>query len=309
MRCITLGDALRRAGMSVELSSQSLPNALDDRARSFGISMRYRDLGISEGALAEQIAATASFAVIDSYEASAEFYGAMLELRVPHLVIDDNRETPFARPTAVLNQNLHANEGMYRDLDESVTLLLGAPWALIRPEVVWWRDAPRAADRSIVVVALGGADLLGLSPAIEAALCDLGIDAQVASGLVVGTKDALDGLADPEKLAAALAACSVAVVGAGTTLWETACLGTPTIGLVVADNQADLAKAAADAGMAQVFEGRYGADPVALAAAVQELLLDAARRAAMRSSGQSLVDGRGAARVAKQIRALIDGVS
>jgi UDP-2,4-diacetamido-2,4,6-trideoxy-beta-L-altropyranose hydrolase len=92
------------------------------------------------------------------------------------------------------------------------------------------------------------------------------------------------------------------VVGAGTTMWEGACLGTPMVAVVVADNQATPAAAAATRGFVEVVEGRPGRAGLGCAERVGDtvaaLLADDDRRASLGRHGRAAVDGRGAERVA-----------
>jgi spore coat polysaccharide biosynthesis predicted glycosyltransferase SpsG len=90
----------------------------------------------------------------------------------------------------------------------------------------------------------------------------------------------------------------VAVIGAGTTMWEAAFLGVPSISVIVADNQAAPAFAAADIGFTVAVDARAGASPATIEHATRELLADGARRDRMTQIGRSEVDGMGATRVA-----------
>jgi UDP-2,4-diacetamido-2,4,6-trideoxy-beta-L-altropyranose hydrolase len=56
-----------------------------------------------------------------------------------------------------------------------------------------------------------------------------------------------------------LASSSLAILAAGSSLWEAAALGVPSIGLIVADNQMNAAQAFLNNGLLDVIDCREGA--------------------------------------------------
>jgi spore coat polysaccharide biosynthesis predicted glycosyltransferase SpsG len=108
-------------------------------------------------------------------------------------------------------------------------------------------------------------------------------------------------------LAGDFAACDVAVVAGGLTLYEACAVGAPAVGLAVVPAQQKAIAAFAASG-ALVDAGSWKEGEAALGRAaegVASCLMDrsAADRRARR--GRQLVDGRGARRVAARIRALV----
>lgn len=307
MRCITLGVALRGTGVAAVLVSHALPGPLAARARGLGIELFERASGLEVPAITESLGSDRPrLVVLDRYGMSRAFLEALDATGTPSFVIDDNRESPILRPLAILNQNLHANPAMYADVDPSVIRLLGPRFALVRPEVVRRRDQVGPDERAGIAVALGGADTLGLTPTVVDALKNLNRGpVMAAGGLLNSTNDRAEAISNPDQLAAALARSAVAVVGAGTTVWEAACLGVPAVALVVADNQAAMAEACDQGGIAVVIDARNGLDVHSVAASVAQLLDDASRRSAMGARGRSLIDGQGADRVATRIAELL----
>jgi UDP-2,4-diacetamido-2,4,6-trideoxy-beta-L-altropyranose hydrolase len=94
----------------------------------------------------------------------------------------------------------------------------------------------------------------------------------------------------------------LAIAAAGSTAWELAYMGVPSLLLVLADNQAGVA-AALDAAGAAVNLGQC--DPgfaPRLAGELQGLLADAPRRERLTEHARALIDGRGAQRVLEAMR-------
>ncbi|MGH2888741.1 MAG: glycosyltransferase, partial [Solirubrobacteraceae bacterium] len=106
---------------------------------------------------------------------------------------------------------------------------------------------------------------------------------------------------DVRDMADRLAACDLAVTAAGGTLLELACVGTPAIAIVVADNQEPGARALAAAGAAVNLGRHHALEAKAIGAAIGDLAGDPVRRDALARRGAELVDGQGAIRVLHQL--------
>ena len=192
-------------------------------------------------------------------------------------------------------------------------LLLGARFALLRSEFADLRRASAfpLAQPEHLVIALGGADPSHMSrraldnvPTLNAA----GLKVTLIVGQATPHRDELVARAgavgaeifvNPPNAVALMASADIAICGAGTTCLEFACLGVPTVALVLADNQRAVAAAIRDAGATVVVDGDL--DFRSTVAALQALVVDTATRARMSAAGQTLVDGQGAARVAADV--------
>ncbi len=144
-----------------------------------------------------------------------------------------------------------------------------------------------------------------LTVPITEALSHRGFVVRVALGPAHGARDEavleLDGfdevtLTDPEDYVAELATCGLAVLGAGSGLWESSCLGTPAIAVVVADNQRQSALAAHHLG---VIRGLHDPASDSLTALSDELVRVAA--SPLPGTRNTSVDGLGAKRVAGRL--------
>ena len=94
----------------------------------------------------------------------------------------------------------------------------------------------------------------------------------------------------------------MAIAAAGTTTWELAYMGVPTLFVVLADNQEAIAAGMAADGIC-VDLGWYSAlRPKVLAREIELLRADSSAREAMGRLGRARVDGRGARRVVNAMR-------
>jgi UDP-2,4-diacetamido-2,4,6-trideoxy-beta-L-altropyranose hydrolase len=183
----------------------------------------------------------------------------------------------------------------------------GAAYALVRASFLEARESVlrRGSPPRTVLVSTGATDLDGIGEQLTAKLirADGTVDVIRVVGPDVPTTGAGGGgrdrlLVAPGSLAEALASATIYAGAAGTTAVQAACVGIPAVITAAVPNQVAQAAALERAGCAVVADSRD------LASVCLELLEDDARRRRMAACGRSLVDGRGALRVADAIFAL-----
>ena len=106
---------------------------------------------------------------------------------------------------------------------------------------------------------------------------------------------------ETEEMAALTAGADLAVGAGGSSTWERACLGLPTLTLVLADNQAELAVRLSDAGATIALDAREEDFGGAFLRAFTRLVEDADLRARLSQVSAGLCDGGGARRVARRL--------
>jgi spore coat polysaccharide biosynthesis predicted glycosyltransferase SpsG len=126
-------------------------------------------------------------------------------------------------------------------------------------------------------------------------------DRLVARAYAVG----LEVVVDPPNLVALMAEADMAVAAGGTTCWELACLGVPTLVIIIAENQRAVARAIQNVGAAMVIGDSTEFDRDKVAATIEQLANDRTRRKQMSVAGRSLIDGLGANRVAQAVAAVV----
>ncbi len=310
MRSITLGAALAARRFDVRLVSVAIPDPLAARATAAGITVELTD----EPSVMDRITdLEPSLVVVDGYHL-APLLGELEARAISHAVIDDNHELPIGGAALVLNQNLHATTALYPDVRPDQQLLLGSRYVLLRPDVARVRRRPPRAVANRVLVALGGADPIGLTGPLAAGLVDQpAFEVAIAVGSANPRRDELRSLAsrhhgrvrvDAGDLVDSYRWADVAVIGAGTTMWETGYLGLPALAVIVADNQWAGGRAAAEHGLVEAIDGRRDLAVAALLERCKHMTSDVERRRAMSSAGRGLFDRNGANRVAAAIESL-----
>jgi UDP-2,4-diacetamido-2,4,6-trideoxy-beta-L-altropyranose hydrolase len=323
MRCLALAQAWNDAGgEAIFLTSCRLP-ALNARLAEEGarVETLVAAPGSEEDTEETRQAAhrlRAHWVVLDGDYYSGGFQRSVRRDGLRVLAIDDYGHAGHYAADLVLNQNLHANEDLYQDREPYTGLLLGTRFALLRREFREWRgwthEVPESARK--VLVTLGGTDPDGVTLKVIEAIAQvrlMGLEAVIVVGAgnprlgevkalaraAAGTVRVRTDVTDMPKL---MAWADVAVAAGGTTTWERALLGLPSLVIVLADNQKELVEASEQTGIGWNLGPHQELSVPALADALRRLLVDAPARGAMARRGPELIDGLGANRVLRFLR-------
>ena len=312
MRSLSLGEALLDEGFGVELVSCGLAPSLQSLATSCGIEVVEPSCAPRSSEDAQFVLErNAAIVVVDGYEFSRDFFAALEASNTTFAVIDDNAETKAQSPDAVINQNPHASESLYAHMQGTPKLLLGLQYAMVRKEVREVAAMHLPTREGEVFVAMGGADFLGLTAPIVEALVETGLQIRVAVGHANTQREHVQKLADQhghvtlieqQDYVSSLASAHVAVLAAGSSLWEACAVGTPSIGLVVADNQIASANAAAKLGFTRVIDCRKSFSVEAVKREIEACILGGT--SAMRGAALSVGIANGASKVASELGAI-----
>lgn len=230
------------------------------------------------------------------------------------LVIDDLADRRhFA--DVLLDQNLgRCSEDYYDLVPETCNVLVGPRYALLRPEFAEWREISlrrRTQEPRLqrLLINLGGVDKDNVTGQLLNALtnCDLPDELQicVVMGATAPWREQVAAQAskmpwptevvvNATDIAKRMAEADIAIGAAGSTSWERCCLGLPTLMVVLADNQREIARALAEEGAVLLLDLKnLSVSLTTQLASIKtfDKLQTLSRRAA------ALVDGEGAAYV------------
>jgi RimJ/RimL family protein N-acetyltransferase len=167
-----------------------------------------------------------------------------------------------------------------------------------------------------VLVTLGGTDADNVTSKVIQALRKIsleGLEAIVVVGdsnphqaelraALAGKGDALCLQTSVTDMADLMAWADVAVAAGGTTSWERALMGLPSLVIILADNQREIAEASERVGIGWNLGPHQLLSVSATAGSLERLMKDAGTRARMARRGSELVDGQGAVRVVRELR-------
>jgi len=316
-RCLTLAGEIKRRGGDCLFVTRSMDGRVPAMIKKAGFPAREITAGdTASGDLDVTIKAAKRAGVIitDGYQFKEDYLASLKASGKLLVCIDDIAHTRFPCDI-LLNQNLGAAKKMYTGLvDSSARLLLGTGYALVREEFVDSRRKKPRTRRRIrnVLVSLGGGDSAMLTLKVLRALDSLDGDFALTAVFGSRSKGAVEAaetfLSDCSKntevifyatdMPGLMHNADMAITGGGTTCWEAACVGLPNLLMVLAENQNIVARGLSKAGASVNLGWHEGITEARIAREARRLAEDAGKRDEMRKNGRTLVDGKGAARVA-----------
>jgi UDP-2,4-diacetamido-2,4,6-trideoxy-beta-L-altropyranose hydrolase len=322
MRSLALAQAWQaRGGTAVFLSRCEAPG-LRERIQAAGIGLipleeTHPAASDLETTIAMLSRMPASFVALDGYHFDFEYQRAVRKAGSQTLIIDDTAHLGRYHADILLNQNLGASRISYH-CDTDTTLLLEPRYALLRPEFAvrrdWQREIPQAATK--VLVTLGGGDSDNVTLKVIETLRRLdgaGLETRIAAGPANPHLESLreaaralssrnEILTSVSDMASLMAWADIAVTAGGSTSWELACMGLPSLTIVLAENQKRSVSELVAAGVAASAGWHEHVTAEHLAGKLGRLLHDPVQRLRMSEHGRALVDGKGADRVAAVLR-------
>lgn len=254
-------------------------------------------------------------AVIDHYRADGGYQEKLYGSGIHWMQFDGSARYELWADW-MLNASPFAEESIYLPMKrrEQLQLMLGPAYALLRREFREWQPQIRF-NKNVrrILITLGGGDDRGatvfcleaiksLDPSIERVVLASSINPFIASIVDWVEKNSslnVTVLIDEQEIARNMAEADLAIIAGGTTTFETAAMGLPSMIIQLAENQQYNANAwqklgvAIDAG---TFGGLIASD---FKRQVDRLIHHSELRKSMAQTGRRMVDCLGAERVAR----------
>ncbi len=322
MRCLALAEAWKdRGNRAIFLMAESLP-PVDDRLKAEG--MRVVKIAARPGSTddaRESAQASRSVAcrwiVLDGYHFDGAYQEALKVSGLSVRALDDYGHAGRYVADIVVNQNLHARVTLYKDRAPKTRLLLGPRYALLRREFRRHKSAQRDHGSKVeeILVTIGGVHRNHVTGVLLRGLGKVNgrsFKVTVVPGMGREASTELEAVAKEVKLRAKvindvrgmadlMTKSDLALSGAGTTVWELAYAGVPSVLTVLADNQREVAESLDRKGAARNMGSWDTLTPDRVAQAVRPLIEDPKRRADMARQARDLVDGAGVDRVLREL--------
>lgn len=318
MRCLALAQALQdEGGEAIFALATHAPN-LESRLKSEGMKVVHLEIEAGSVEDASETSALAhscscQWVVVDGYHFQGEYQRIIKNVGLSLLFIDDYGHAKHYYADFVLNQNVYAHEGLYQNRESYTKLLLGTKYALLRREFWQWqgwvREIPPVARK--ILVTLGGADPDNVTLKVIQALPELtvqGLEVVVVVGgsnpnyekLLAAVKKSevsIELRSNVTNMPELMAWADVAIAAGGSTTWELAFMGLPSLLIVLADNQRAIADTLNNMGVAVNLGWHDDVSTDYLLSKVAQLIKEEERRSQMTKLSQQLVDGDGSVRV------------
>ena len=321
MRCVALAEILVARGANVSFICRELPGHYCDwlEQRGFPVSrLDYENTDLDADSAQCQAmlfrVGTPDWLVVDHYGLGVSWETALRPLTRKIFAIDDNADRVH-NCDLLLDQNsvIQQTERYSGLLPPGTQCLFGPRYALLRPEFADARAARHDRNGMVrrVLVCFGGSDPQGHTVATLRALrshasCLEQID--VVVGLSNRNQAELAAVCaefpnavlhcQTDNMPALLAAADLAIGAGGTMNWERACLGLPTLAFGIADNQRQVLTSLIETGYVAGVPNMPSPDETLISAWLKCLLDNPALLRGLSERSATLVDGRGAKRVA-----------
>lgn len=318
MRTLSLADELLSAGTEVEFVCAELPGHLLELIRQRGFKASGVRAGLSPQADAAATLgiigpAGCDWLIVDHYGISSDWESSMRPGARRILVIDDLADRPHDCDVIFDQSFTHDSSDRYAKLvPKGARKMYGPSFALLRKE---FADARSRGAMSLDVkrglISFGGTDpthetmkVLGAVSAIS------GVSWLVVAGAgnpdlpAIQKKCTSSGLelhVQPRNMAELMAQCGFALGAGGTTVWERAALGLPTLTILTADNQRYQAAELSAGGYIRLLGESAQVDAGMISAAVSQALGEWPALRKMGAASAALTDAAGAQRVAQEL--------
>ncbi len=321
MRCLALAQAWKETGGQVTFITACESKGLLHRLREEDfdihlIACPYPDTGDWDYTRDILAAHPKAWVVLDGYHFDEAYQQQIKGMGHQLLVIDDMAHLKRYYADIVLNQNLHA-EQLHYACEPYTRLLLGTRYVLLRREFLAWKDwkreIPEVARR--VLVTLGGGDPENHTLKVIQALQKVdvpGLEATAVIGASNPHADVLEAAIKQSRIPIRLirnapnmpelmASADVAVGTAGTTVWELAFMGVPSIVAATTSIEEFLVSGLEKHGLFLNLNWLNGFSIEQLVKVLNGLIPDKEVRSDMSILGQRLVDGDGCDNVLKHL--------
>ncbi|ACC79439.1 UDP-2,4-diacetamido-2,4,6-trideoxy-beta-L-altropyranose hydrolase [Nostoc punctiforme] len=322
MRCLALAQAWQDAGGQVVFVMATEAPDLKTRLNAEGMEVIHLPIQIGSAEDAKETAKlarqfNANWVVVDGYNFGAKYQEIIKESDLKLLFIDDYGHAEYYYADVVLNQDIYAHENLYMQREPYTKLLLGINYALLRREFSQYQREQKTHPLIVkkLLVTLGGSDLNNLTLKVINALKLLELSNLEVLVVVGGSNPHYEKLQvasqhlqfpiyfhrNVQNMPNLMAWSDIAISASGSTIWELAFMGLPSLILILADNQASNAKKLGE--MRLIYNLGEGKDiaPIVIANALKKLMLATKERTEMARLCQNLVDGQGSRRVLNQI--------
>jgi len=318
MRSLALCQALMSQGIECHWLAAAMPHSLANRLQAEGIALSVSSFSaggaddvIDTTAMAKKLAA--DWLLVDGYAFSRQYQEAVHAYRT--VVIDDLGRTEGYVADLLVNPNLYGAEELY-STSQIGAVLAGRKYALLRREF-WTPSERRISPRSRrVLVTMGGSDPDNVTGKVVRSLKRSSVE-HLEIRTIVGASNPywetlqvqagraghpVELLRNVSNMREQFEWADICISAAGSTSLELACVGVPSVFLVIVDNQEMVARAIKKNGFGRVLGWHEDVNEEMIRAAVRDLFASSQERDRMTQWGRELVDGQGALRVASVMK-------
>lgn len=257
--------------------------------------------------------------VIDHY-ALDKYWEQKLRPHCDNILVIDDLADRKHDCDILLDQTFGRDKQDYQNLvPDHCKILCGTTYALLRPEFSEWRQysLERRKDSKLqhILINLGGVDKDNITSRILESLKQASLPKSCRITVVMGSTspwlEAVTTKANQllwstivktgvSNMAELMSNSDLAIGAAGSTSWERCCLGLPTLMLVIADNQSDIAKNLESVNAVKILLDTQNLTTI-ICHNISMFLKNPKNLMLMSQSSADILDGKGVIRVANHI--------
>ncbi|WBW95447.1 UDP-2,4-diacetamido-2,4,6-trideoxy-beta-L-altropyranose hydrolase [Oceanirhabdus sp. W0125-5] len=253
----------------------------------------------------------ADLLITDSYDVDENYFIETKKKFKKTAYIDD-MNLHYFDVDILINQNTNAVDFDYK-VNDYAKLLLGSNYVMLREE---FRNTPKKLIEENVkdiLITVGGADPFNITENILSSIKDLDYIFHVVVGPSFDERNNLKDY-ESEKIKLYYNAnmyqimqkCDMAISACGSTLYELASCGVPTLGLIIANNQKGIANKLNDEGVIKNLGWYNEISSDYLLSNIEYLANDKKLRQHISDKGQNFVDGKGVERLCRVINNILN---
>jgi len=319
VRCLALADGLSKKGGKVRFVCRGDEGSLQDIIRRHGHAVSALPSGIDMKAdsyltfdILEKENIRPDWLIVDHYGIDISWEFLFRETAKKIMVIDDLADKKHDCDI-LLDQNCIAHNNRYdRLVPESCIRLLGPGYALLRSQFREVREHVKVRNGAMrkILVCMGGVDHANVTCKILRALAalncpDITIDVVIGASnphrediqaIVSHMPNTVSHLG-VDNMAALFAEADLAIGASGTTTWERCCLGVPSIVIILADNQKNVAEDLAREGILINLGWHEHITEECIKNEIEKLIGNHDERKRMGQRAKEIVDGKGVEKV------------
>lgn len=320
MRCLSIADKMQETGIDTVFVTAD--DCMSELLRSRGyenviLHTDYADMEKELDLLTElQEFKEASGIVTDSYFVTDKYLGTLTDKKKTAYIDDCCIDRPV---NAIVNYNIYANAEAYGK-ETKQNLLLGPSYAPLRS--IFQDITPieiKETAKDILFLA-GGSDPehAALKFVREIKECESDFDYTIVVGSMSEDFNCIKEIAcksgkkitvlqNVQNMDEVMLSSDIAISASGSTLYELCSCGVPTISYVLADNQVQAAKNFEEKG-AMLYGGDIRDNPQAwkkVLSLLKNLAKEPALRKDLSNRARFFVDGKGAIRLAKELKGIL----
>ncbi len=317
MRCLALAEQWQSAGGKVEFISACESKVL--REKVLATLPRFTTLNRSHPSPTDWKTTSAILALhpkawvlLDGYHFDPSYQSRIKESGHRLMVVDDIAHWDRYYADLIVNPNINGPKLKYR-CEPSARMMLGLPYALLRSEFRRWRRR-RRINRTVanrILITMGGSDPHNQSLRVLRSLPHLGIknlEVTVVLGpgnphkpslqsFIARSRISVQLISNPSNMPELMAGADLGIGPGSSTALEFAFMGLPSVILVTAENQRDVAKRMDKAGLVINLGWHKMIRQSVLCEALGGLIGNPRARRSMSERGQRLVNGTGVRRI------------